>query len=326
MYDEFGGTPEKILDQIYQLGEDAKTQYEFLKKVHDLRLFFRDFVHTQYDTPKVSLTIDFNLNKRGENNVEHLVDRVFKPNNDANIEFISEDMSATWYFGEPIEIDFRWAEGDDNTEKPNYDPNDPDIIVEEATARIECVGNWSVLRFLQKYKATDGNTDKLLANQNLMCFKIPLNNGKTAKIYAAITASLPMKPGDASVTTLKLPVPTDDMPKMSDKVVSVSNSPVLVEKASSKYMISDDVDTLSTEDIDEKEDKTDTKKTAPKTPSKNKSDKQTKKTSTKKKTNNTESSNDDEVQEAMDILESDEVPDIANEREQVVQVSEEPIG
>jgi type VI secretion system protein ImpL len=241
MYDEFGGTPERVLDQIYQLGEDSKEMYEFIKKVHILRQFCGDFVNSQYDTPKVKLEIDFNLNKRGEANVGYLVDRVFKPNHDSNIEFISEDKSAVWYFAEPIQIIFRWAEGDDNAEKPTFDQNDPDIIIENTKATVECVGNWSVLRFLQKYKSEGTGADKLLANQNLLNFKIPLSNGKTASIYAAVTASLPQKPEDPSVTTLALPMPPGNMPEINQKVVALSNVPTLVERASVHHTVSGSV-------------------------------------------------------------------------------------
>jgi hypothetical protein len=304
MYDEFGGTPEKVLDQIYQLGEDSKEMYEFIKKVHVLRQFFRDFVNSQYDTPKVKLEIDFNLNKRGETNVGYLVDRIFKPNHDSNIEFISEDKSAVWYFAEPIQIIFRWAEGDDNAEKPTFDQNDPDIIIENTKATVECVGNWAVLRFLQKYKAEGAGADKLLANQNLLNFKIPLSNGKTANIYAAVTASLPQKPEDPSVTTLPVPMSPGNMPEMNQKVVALANVPTLVERASVHSTISENVE----EDSEEIE--------KPKKPKK----------SSPKKTKNSKKDDEKEKKEAMKILESDEeVGTIESEGEQVAKISDEPI-
>ncbi|MDR2075210.1 MAG: hypothetical protein LBP31_03250 [Holosporales bacterium] len=306
MYDEFGGTPEKVLDQIYQLGEDSKEMYEFIKKVHVLRQFFGDFVNSQYDTPKVKLEIDFNLNKKGETNIGYLVDRIFKPNHDANIEFISEDKGAVWYFAEPIQIIFRWAEGDDNAEKPTFDQNDPDIIIENTKATVECVGNWAVLRFLQKYKAEEAGADKLLANQNLLNFKIPLSNGKTASIYAAVTASLPQKPEDPSVTTLPVPVPPGNMPEMNQKVVALSNVPTLVERASVHSTVSTDVE--EDEEEDETKEVNATKKKTSKTKKKREKGKEKEK----------------ERKEAMKILESEEEIETL-EKEKTSEISDEPI-
>lgn len=311
MYDEFGGSPEKILDQIYQLGEISKEQYDFLKKIHDMRIFWGDFVNTQYDSPKIRLEVDFNVNQRDESNTKYLMDRIFKPNNDANIDFISEDKTATWYFAEPIQMVFRWADGEDSAEKPNYDLNDPDIIIEGSKVTAECVGNWSVLRFLQKYKASDGaNTDKLLANQNLLCFKIPLNNGKTSKIYVAVTASLPTKPGEASITTLKIPGTPEEMPEISKKITALSNSPVLVEKVSATH-------TVSVEDINEEEDENEeaiVEKIEEKKEEKNK--KEAKKNTSKEKASS-------KKKKAVEILESSEIP---SDDEKIVNISEEEIG
>lgn len=317
MYDDFGGTPEKILDQIYQLGESSKEQYEFLKKIHDMRVFFGEFIHTQYDSPKIRLEIDFNVNKRQETNTKSLMERIFKPNNDANIEFISEDKTAIWCFGDPIQMIFRWPEKEENeqptydeTEQPVYDMNDPDLIIEKSRAIIECVGNWAVLRFLQKYRATDGsNADNLLTNQNLLNFKIPLNTGRVAKIYAAVTAGLPMKPGDASAVTLKVPAVPENMPEMSAKITALSNSPVLVEKAAATYTVStenleDDEAPIEDKDKEEKP----IKKSADSPVQQKKAEKKTAETSERKK--------------ALEILESNEIPN----EDQIVSVSEEEIG
>ncbi|MDR0630799.1 MAG: hypothetical protein LBF70_02090, partial [Holosporales bacterium] len=231
MYDEFGGTPEAILDQIYQLdGEEVKNLYEFLKKIHDIRLFFGNAMQSQHEALKTRLEINFEVNKKGETNTDHLVDRIFRPNNDATIENITPDKSAVWYFGEPIEIDFRWAAGDNQASKPVYNPNDPDLIIDALTAKIQCVGNWSVLRFLQKYKTTVLSPNRLSANQRILEFKIPLNNNKIARIFVGITAYIPKTPGDPDVTSVKIPEAPGKMPPMPNSVFSVTNSSVLINK------------------------------------------------------------------------------------------------
>ena len=334
MYDEFGGNPEKILDQIYQLGADSKSNYDFLKKIHDIRVFFGDFLNTKYDTLKVRLEMNFEINKREETNTDYLVDRIFKPNNDASIEFISPDKSATWYFGDPVELDLRWASDDDQTaQTPTYDSNDPDIIIESSKARIQCVGNWSVLRFLQKYKSETGNNDQASANETVLCFKIPLNNGKIAKVYAGVTASLPKKPMDASVTTVKLPRTPEEMPEISREVLAVLEQSVLIEKSETSGVIDqdDEVVDIEEEDNDNVEEKSTKQKTGNKSLKSKQKEKQTKKQENVKNEQNIKTQkenkqeNNDESKEVIDILESDEVPSIEDEDESLIQINEEAI-
>ncbi|MDR0942787.1 MAG: hypothetical protein LBM19_04250 [Holosporales bacterium] len=300
-YDEFGGTPEKILDQIYQLGEDAKTVYEFLKKIHDLRQFLGDI--SNQETIKVNLEVNFSINKREETNTDYLVDRIFKPNNDSVIEPITADKSGIWYWGEPIEFDLRWATGDAQADKPVYDQNDPDLILDENTAKIQCVGNWSVLRLLQKYKAESFNASGLAPNQAALCFKVPLSSGKVSKIFVGITPSIPKKPGEPSITTLKVPTTVNKMPPMPASVISVANEAVLVSR------IRANIDTEEISLVEEEDNKADEER-QPKESKPN-----------KKKTNRNPT--DLKTKEAvLDVLKSDKTPEI---KESVVEVSEEPI-
>ncbi|MDR0744512.1 MAG: hypothetical protein LBE97_00970 [Holosporales bacterium] len=235
MYDEFGGTPEAILDQIYQLKGEALACYEFLQKIHDLRIFFSDFFEQDQNSLKIGLEINFNINKREESNTEYVIDRIFKPNNDANIEPIMKDKSAVWYFGEPIEIDFRWVNDDDQAPRPVYNPNDPDLIIDGSYAKVQCVGNWSVLRFLQKYKAETANVDLSSANQTVLCFKIPLNNNKLTRIYVGITPFILKKPGESSVTYVKVPKTTGKMPQIPKSVILISDEAVLTNNTDREF-------------------------------------------------------------------------------------------
>jgi type VI secretion system protein ImpL len=251
MYDELGGSPEVILDQIYQLGSDAKNIYEFLKRIHDIRQFFGDFFQSQYEALKVQLEINFLVNKKSETNTDYLVDRIFRPNNDAAIEPISPEKSATWYFGEPIEIDFRWATGDDQAPKPVYSQNDPNLLVEDSTVKIQSTGNWAVLRFLQKYKAATVSDDLLAPNQRILEFKIPLDNNKIARIFVGITASHPKKPGASSATNVRIPDVPGQMPDIPSSVLSVLNEAVLVNRKISNVFESPIADEPQEQDDDE---------------------------------------------------------------------------
>ena len=233
MYDEFGGYPEAILDQIYQLGDEAKEVYEFMKKLHSIREFLGNSLIQSNGEIKVRLEANFDVSKKKEKNTDYLVDRVFCPNCDANIEPISSDKSGVWYFGEPIEFKLRWAEGDEQADKPTYDQNDPDLILNGNTVHIQCVGNWAAIRFLQKFHIATNN-DKLSPNQTSLGFRIPLSSGKIAKVFLLITPSLPKQPGDPTIKTIKVPSIPGKMPIIPQSIKALEHTAVLVNH-SNKY-------------------------------------------------------------------------------------------
>lgn len=316
MYDEFGGSPETVLDQIYQLEGDSKKLYDFMKNIHDLRMFLGDLLNDSAGV-KINLEFDFGVNKREEKNTDYLVDRVCKPNNDAAIEAINADKSGVWYFGEPMEIDLRWASGDDQADKPVYDQNDPDLILDNNTAKIQCVGNWALLRFLQKYKSQSANVDNLSKNQIVLGFKVPLNTGKIAKLSIGVTPSLPKKPGEVSVTTLKVPTIPGQMPEMPSSVTSLSETAVLVNQSSladSSTSEEAELDTIDKLDGDDNDKKTDDKQ--------NKPSSKTKGTPSKQPISAEEEKT---KQEVMNVLNSDSSPKMDDDNS-VIEVSEEPIS
>jgi type VI secretion system protein ImpL len=336
MYDELGGSPEVILDQIYQLGADAKGIYEFLKKIHDIRLFFGDSLQSQYEALKVQIDINFLVNKKSETNTDYLVDRIFRPNNDAAIEPISTEKSATWYFGEPIEIDFRWAAGDDQAPKPVYSQNDQNLTVDNSTVKIQCVGNWAALKFLQKYKASTVSDDIASHNQRILEFKIPLDNGKFARIFVGITASHPKKPGEPGVTNVKIPDIPGKMPDIPSAVLLALNEPVLVNmKISNVFGTSPEESHLQNEDEPQEDEEprddeesqasSEQKKSHNSKPDRKKNKPSPKNSRNKNVSKNPKKSNarssEDEV---LNVLRSNDEP--IEEEDSIVTVSETPIN
>ncbi len=323
MYDSYGGTPEAVLDQIYQLGDEAKEPYEFMKKIHDLRSFFGDSFNDPNGAMKVRLEINFDLNKREEANTDYLVDRVFKPNNDSTIEPISSDKSGVWYFGEPIELNLRWADGDEQADRPVYDQNDPDLILNERSIKVQCVGNWAAIRFLQKYKAEVLNVDQLAPNQTILCFKVPLNTGKIAKIYMGVTPSIPKKPGDPSVVSVKVPETPGKMPEMPSYVKSVAETPVLISKIPSVDTTDKKADKEKEKTEEKSEEKGDSEEKA-QTNDEEKTEESKTESSDESSEKKKEEAEEKSREEAVKILNSEETPE--QNEESIVQESEEPIG
>ena len=238
IYNEFGGTPETLLDAIYQLDE-GKEVYKFVKKIHLFKELFGDLLGNNGEIIKLKLEADFSLNRGDESNVDYLVDRVFKPNHDANIEAINPNKSGIWYFGEPIEFNMRWAEDDKDAPKPLYNPKDKDLHIEKTTARIKCEGAWSLLRFLQKYKSTLNYNKLHDPNQNILEFKIPLDDGKTARLFLGVTVFKPQQSESALLNSVKVPDIPGKMPPISQQVISYSNIPILINKIIGKIPSND---------------------------------------------------------------------------------------
>ncbi len=230
IYDEYGGTPETLLDTIYQLDE-GKEVYKFVKKIHLFKELFGDLLNNNSgEVIKLKLEADFAVNRGDEANTDYLVDRVFKPNHDANIEAINPNKQGIWYFGEPIEFNLRWAEDDDDAPHPLYNPKDSDLSVEKTKAKIKCDGAWSLLRFLQKYKSSLNYGKLHDPNQNILEFKIPLDDSKTARLFLGITVFKPQQSDSALVNSVAIPSVPGKMPPIPHGVLSFINVPVLINK------------------------------------------------------------------------------------------------
>ncbi|MBR1944007.1 MAG: hypothetical protein IJ848_00855 [Alphaproteobacteria bacterium] len=239
IYDEYGGTPEKLLDAIYQLDE-GKEVYKFIKKIHLFKELFGDLLNNNHgEIIKLKMEADFSVNKGDEINTEYLVDRIFKPNYDTNIEDINPNKFGIWYFGEPIEFNLRWAEDDEDAPNPLYNPKDSNLSVEKTTAKIKCNGAWSLLRFLQKYKSSLNYNKIRDANQNVLEFNIPLNDSKTARLFLGITVFKPQQSDSALSESIAIPSVPGKMPPISQKILDLSNTPVLINRIIGKNPSSD---------------------------------------------------------------------------------------
>ncbi len=230
LYKECGNSPEAILDQIYQLN-DGKEAYNFLKKVQSLKDMLGDNIINNYEVVRVKTNVNFNINKRNETNTDYLIDRIFRPNHDANIETINPDKLGTWYFGEPISIDFRWAENDADAPRPDFNESDPDYLVDANLAKFECTGNWSLLRFLQKYRVTGINSNLNDSNQIVLSFNIPLNDNSTSRVYVGLTIYKAQDSESEPLVSIKMPSIPGAMPRLPQSVIAVSNTPILTETA-----------------------------------------------------------------------------------------------
>ncbi|MDR1365336.1 MAG: hypothetical protein LBJ42_01990, partial [Holosporales bacterium] len=231
----------------------------------------------------------------------------------------------------PIEFNFRWATGDAQAHKPVADHNDPDLIINETTAVSQCVGNFAALRMLQKYRTNSVNAEQLSPNQIVLGFKIPLSNGKDAKIYVGVTASIPKQPGEPSVTTLKIPITAGKAPEIPPSVMAVAREAVLINKIMSSPFPMNAVDELDHAVLGvSDDDKPDTKKgvgiknkgeSAPANKTKKSGDTVRKESISPKAV----SRDTQEREEVLNILKSDKLPETSNE-ETLVEVAEEPIG
>jgi hypothetical protein len=319
MYVEYGGTPEKILDQIYQLKGDTVALHEFLKKIHELWLFLGDALIND-ESIKVCVEVNFNINPKEEANTDYLVDKIVKTSTDTNIEPINKDKTGIWYYGEPFECSFRFASDDTQADRPVSSPNDPDLLVQGSKATVQCVGAWSLIRFLQKYQTQTGSVSMADKNQSSLEFKLPLSSAKDARVFIGIIPMRPKKPGEPTAHSVKAPPIPGKMPEIPGSVMSSLSDSVLVSEA-----LSNGVE-VSREESPEKEpdepESTESKKKESHVSGISKAAKPAKNERLKPASKPGHTSKDKTAQEVKTILKSN---DDTKEDDTIIAVNEEPI-
>ena len=183
-YDQFGGSPDKILDQIYQLGDSASELVNFLEAMKHVRKFFEAFIMNKTSGVALDISADFRANRGSEKGVERIADN-FVQIGDSRL---NKQLKKTrWYAGSPIVFGFRYTDGD---VKPVGDPGKKHYRVDNSTALFAYGGRWALLRAIRELEAKDVNG----GTSYVIGFSIPTSSGNT-KVFNRITLSVPSTDG-----------------------------------------------------------------------------------------------------------------------------------
>lgn len=220
-YDEFGGTPDKILDQVYQLGPSAQGMINFLDSMNVVRTFIEPFVTGKADGDSINFDVkaDFRVSRDKEQAANKLVDS-FIQLGDSRID--RQSKSARWYVGQPVTFGFRYTDGD---VKPVGDASVANYRTEGNTATFVYGGRWGLLRALKEKQIRDGAS---AVNYYVVGFNIPLTNGKTTT-FNRVTLSIPPTNAKAQGKVVLIPSFPTEAPAIPEGVKTYMNQAALAD-------------------------------------------------------------------------------------------------
>lgn len=226
LYEKAGGSPEKILNQIYQLGDKAQEAIVFLKSLEGLKNFLKGYLTDEknVDAPFVDLDLDFRVNKSKEKGANLIIEWYLKPNDETKITNNDKKKEARWIFDNAVEVGFRWADGIDK--KPFRDKGQPYMSVDGTTAIYTFPGRWSLFWLLRNQRCS--SKDLAGSGENkpyILRFEIPTGPNSKAIVYTRVTLMEPGKGGKM----LKLPVFPLEAPSLPKEIFALKDKAVLAQ-------------------------------------------------------------------------------------------------
>ncbi|MBY0280927.1 MAG: hypothetical protein K2W94_02095 [Alphaproteobacteria bacterium] len=232
MFDEAGGSAKAIFDQIYQLSSDVLPALRFLQNMENVKTFFQNYLsgNGDNDLPTFTFNIDFRVNRQMETGGDLIVDWTIKPHPDVTIDKNDKSHVGRWSYGNPIEIGFRWPDGDGIPAKPAKDPLQPVLDVDGRKAIIKYTGRWALLWMLKMHGATKGDYTSLKdPNPFMLKFVIPTGAEDKAIVYNLITIMAPSSNPKAPGKVIPVPAFPVLAPELDPAVTHYGDQAVLTE-------------------------------------------------------------------------------------------------
>jgi type VI secretion system protein ImpL len=231
-YDEFGGSPKEIINQVYQLGFDAAPALGFLQQLQDVKEFLRGFLQDSGadSVPSFDFSVDFRVNRQKETGGDMIVDWTLKPDEDNVINKNDKSRTGHWIYGNPVQISFRWPQSDSIPTRPVRDLSQPLLSVDEKTATFTFSAKWSLLWMLRLHMANKNEYTPLQdPNPHVLKFTIPLSGDEKAVVYDLLTLTLPPDNPKKSGKTVRMPDFPFNAPDLPETVLQYADQPVLAE-------------------------------------------------------------------------------------------------
>lgn len=229
MFKKAGGSAEKILDQIYQLGLIAKPAVLFLRNVEQIADLFGEYLanHGQ-GLPFILTEIIFNVNRERSRGGNYVAEWSFKCNDDERITQTTKVKQTKWVYGCPTELSFRWPDVNGMPELPSSDPKQTYLKVEGTTATYSFGGNWSLFRAQRKLQALPSDLSGV-SIPNAAVFKgtIPVSADKSAILFSAISLLGPSENPNIAGKTLSWPKWPTLAPTFGPELDPYVNAPIL---------------------------------------------------------------------------------------------------
>lgn len=232
LYDEAGGSAKVILDQIYQLGSGVLPALRFLQSMDSVKAFFQNYLsgNGDNDLPTFTFNIDFRVNRQMESGGDLIVDWTIKPHPDVTIDKNDKNHVGRWSYGNPVELGFRWPDGDGIPAVPLKDPLQPVLDVDGRKATIKYTGRWALLWMLKMHSASKGDYTPLKdPNPFMLKFVIPTGSEDKAIVYNMITIMAPSSNPKAPGKVLPVPAFPVLAPELDSTAIHYGDQAVLTE-------------------------------------------------------------------------------------------------
>jgi len=229
LFHDFGNSPDKILDQVYQLGEDAKEPYTFLKSMEAVKEFFHTFLISKLpgDVPSFDFEIDFRVNKDHEIGGNMIIEWSISPSDTSTISNTDKKKVGRWTYGNPVTLTFRWPDSAET--QPFIDDAQVFMSVDEQTVTYTYPGQWALL-WLLRVQQTSGSDFTSMQDTNPYTLRFEIPNGPEEKtlVYNRVGLLKPPK-GKKPGGPLTLPPFPTEAPALEQKILDTADKPVIVQ-------------------------------------------------------------------------------------------------
>jgi type VI secretion system protein ImpL len=240
LYDQFGGAPEKILDQVYQLGGSGQRGVDFLKKMAEIKQFFRGFIEEQSEDtyPVFDSILKFRTHRAREVGANLIVDFSFKASGDSAVHRTDSLKTLRWTFGQGMEVGFRWPRLNADFEvstnapvipQPRADAGQKNLMIDGQKATFGYPGKWGLLWMVLLHRVP---SIPQAQGVHLLKFSIPIEANtkdvKQAVVYHTIELSIPPLQSKQPGQHVKIPYFPTFIPNLEEDVTGLVEKPVLV--------------------------------------------------------------------------------------------------
>lgn len=229
LYRQFGDSPKAILEQIYQLGEEAKNPYIFLREMEIIKEFFHSYLTSALpsDVPSFDFNINFRVNKVRETGGNQIIDWTFSPDDTTTIKNTMKNKAGRWTYGNQVVMSFRWPDAAET--QPFLDKAQPFMAVDEQKVTFTYPGQWAIFWMLRAQEAQSSDFQTLKDTKPYtLRFEIPNGPDEKTLVFNQIVFRAPSK-GKAPGKILKIPTFPTEAPPLDQKILDVADKPVIVQ-------------------------------------------------------------------------------------------------
>jgi len=224
-YDEFGGSPDKILDQIYQLGAPAENAVSFLQDMKQIRDFIEPYVTGAAGTIVLDIAPKFKSNRDRSKNLDKISDTYLRIGQ-STVSWTDKNAVIRWRHGTPVEFGFKFPAGRDF--KPVQDASNKSYRVRGTTATFVYNSGWSLIKAIRELNAKSLSAGS--GGAYVMGFDVP-TSADPVKVYNALTVMTPPTTAKGVGKTVAFPEFPLEAPQLTAEVKSYANQSAIADGA-----------------------------------------------------------------------------------------------